>query len=280
MYSTFDLPVSAKKPVQQQSYVCGIEVEGQVARSMYDEHPGYGIYFADARRCVFVPPYCSLERAIDVAIRAFAVLQAESDERDVSDESQGDFWPSHVVLYDSARNVVFQFNGTRESAIQELEAPLIPLVEHETLLKRVDDLSSRAALERGWDNFSTAASLDRESNAIERQISRSLHFESVVKTETMRGLEIRAAYALTSVLMRVDNASDLALRPKIKAIKGDARRLGYFEALCGVTDSPVIFADCAELNGAWQAGVEKGAQAIASSSGDFAVGSLFLNPNP
>lgn len=276
MQTTINPPIVAANLPPQKTFICRIEIVGLLSRSMYDEHPSLAFYHVDASESVFVPPFCSFERAVDIGIRAFAVLEAKEQAKGDDEECDGDFSPGHVVFYDGANNLVFEFDGNRQSAEQKLAFPISPASEHEAMLKDADDLDRDSHREAAWDNFSTAERMRNDSAALRAIVSKARHFGAVVKTEPLRGLEVRAAYSLAVALLRADPSPSRKVIKRMRTIRAAARRLGFFESLNGVTDLPVMFADCPDLKKAWQAGVDEWADVAESGLGQSAHDNYLL----
>lgn len=144
-------------------YVFEICINGQVARDMYDEHPGYAFYYSDSSECLEdVPAYCSISRAKEIAIREFTKLALMSSERESTYD--GDFTPYSIVLSD-------QFGGPlMEYANGKWLDDLPSEAEWPALLEQATHLADEASEEARWDNFETSKALSHRAEAIRRRI--------------------------------------------------------------------------------------------------------------
>jgi hypothetical protein len=152
-----------KETQESPLYVAGIYICGQVARNMYDEHPGLAYFYTEAVRRVDVPDYCGIERAKQMAVEAFARIEEDGGEA-TDDECDGDFSPQYIVLRDQFGDALLEF--ARGGWITGFPPPSAWASTFEAAAECDRD----AAEEARWDNFESAKRLRARAAALRRSV--------------------------------------------------------------------------------------------------------------
>ncbi|RQR65552.1 hypothetical protein DIE18_03640 [Burkholderia sp. Bp9125] len=228
--------------------VASIVVEGSLCMDMYDEHPGLAYFYRTIRRCLPIPHALPLATAKLIAQRDWARRKHESEaDEDPWAEYDGQFTASRILLLAHDGTVLQCYEDERW--VTDFVAP----AEWDALLTHAADLESEAAIEAGWDNFSTADSLRSSATAIRRRVSmaRANAAAQESKDDSIRGLSARVLAALARV---ATTAGDPAAVDAWTAAKRAARALGIREQLASVQEPPLMFEGEAWLIAAWREG--------------------------
>lgn len=236
--------------------VVSITIEGRVCRDMYDEHPGFAFFYTNGQETVPVPRPLSLHAGRILAEVWWHKLRAQTAADDDQEERDGQFSPTRMVLYARGGAVVQVFE--RGEWVREFDAP----DTWPALLARADADSSEAAVEAGWDNFSTAEGLRASATRLRRRVTISqAHYgvlpippeppKATPPVKRMRGLDVRVAFALAMIKRISDPENGLE---DLQAVERDAEELGLSEHHQGLFEPPIMFADEPYLLKAWEAG--------------------------
>lgn len=156
-------------------FVKTIEIHGSVCRDMYDHAPGFAYFYTDGLRCFKAPPYCRLSQAMELSVQMLKQAKQEArEEADGDEQYDGKFSPQSIVLRDQFGHVVQEYKWRKDADGQSKHCWLHQLPtpdECHTMEKRASELASEAAVESGWDNFSTAEGLRNHAEALQRKVS-------------------------------------------------------------------------------------------------------------
>lgn len=236
--------------------VATIIIEGQVCRDMYDEHPGLAYFYTAGLERVYLPrvvPLVAAQAFAEAAWRRRQLRVADQDERAQYD---GQFTPTRILLLDRDRSILQCFENERW--VTEFDAP----EQWPELLATARELYAEAAVESGWDNFSTAASLRERADDLRRRVAIARANQAASVEATPGGLRGQAARILL-VLSRVACGANTQQADWYRTqAKVAAETMGFCERQQGaVTEgSPLLFRGEPELQAAWLAGQQFAAE--------------------
>lgn len=179
--ATMDSIFQAMQKMRDNSplYVSTIQIHGTGFALIYDHAPSYGCYSYEGQTNKEVRPYLGIEYVKTIALEEYANLLSEFNANDdgYSEPDPGSFCPESIVLVDQFNQSIAEYRDGDWIRSKDLPAR----DQWDDLMQESQKLYSEAALESGWDNFSTAESLRRSASSIERRVQMAKRLSRVIQ---------------------------------------------------------------------------------------------------